>query len=117
MKTAIFSLARASFVAMAVSVAPAADLAGRYEKNYTATDNSGCSCDAPGVTGLVCATPYRCREMAGVCVGDCANTVWDDAGCSCELRDLSTVLRNPSQLQGNERPVHGRLLTGSADRG
>ena len=33
MKTAIFSLAFASFVAMAVSVAPAADLACRYERN------------------------------------------------------------------------------------
>jgi hypothetical protein len=84
MKTAIFSLALASFVAMAVSAAPAADLARGYERNYTATDNSGCSCDAPGGIGLVCATPYRCREMAGLCVGDCANSVRDDAGCSCD---------------------------------
>ena len=84
MKTAIFSLALASFVVMAVSAAPAADLAGGYERNYTATDNSGCSCDAPGINGPVCATPYRCREMAGLCVGDCANSVSDEAGCSCD---------------------------------
>jgi hypothetical protein len=31
----------------------------------------GCSCDAPGVVGMVCATPRRCEEMSGQCDGRC----------------------------------------------
>ncbi len=92
MKTAIFSLALASLVAIAASAAPAADLAGRYERNYTATDNSGCSCDAPGVFGLVCATPSRCREMDGLCVGACTNSFSDSAGCSCDAPGVTGLV-------------------------
>ena len=64
MKTAMFGLALASFVSMTVSVALAADLAGRYERNYTSRNDAGCSCDAPGIVGLVCATPARMAELA-----------------------------------------------------
>ena len=71
MKTAMFGLALASFVSMTVSVALAADLAGRYERNYTSRNDAGCSCDAPGIVGLVCATPSRCMEMSGLCEGRC----------------------------------------------
>jgi hypothetical protein len=89
MKTAMFSLALASLVSMAAPVALAADLAGRYERNYTSEDNAGCSCDAPGVVGLVCATPYRCIEMSGLCVGGCTNSFSDDAGCSCDAPGIN----------------------------
>ena len=83
MKRAIVSLALALFVSVAASPAGAADLA-RGPDAYTPNDRAGCSCDAPGIVGLVCATPYRCREMSGLCVGGCANGVADVAGCSCD---------------------------------
>jgi hypothetical protein len=84
MKRTLFGLALASFVSIGVSLALAADIGGGYERNYTPSEGSGCSCDAPGIVGLVCATPYRCREMSGLCVGGCANGVADVAGCSCD---------------------------------
>lgn len=70
MKTAMFSLALASFVTMTVSVALAADLAGRYERNfagryernYIFRDDTGCSCNAPGVVGLVCQPLVAARK-------------------------------------------------------
>jgi hypothetical protein len=76
-KRSIFGLALASFVSMAVSLALAADLAGSPERAYTSkrayisTANVGCSCDAPGMVDRVCATPRRCEEMSGLCVGRC----------------------------------------------
>jgi hypothetical protein len=84
MKRSILSLALASFVSMAVPVALAADLSGSRERTYTSEDNVGCSCDAPGIDGLFCATPRTCREMSGLCVGGCADSLRDDAGCSCD---------------------------------
>jgi hypothetical protein len=84
MKRAMFSLALASFVSMAVSLAFAADLSGRYERNYSPAEGLACSCDAPGIVGLVCATPYRCQEMSGLCVGGCTNGFADVVGCSCD---------------------------------
>jgi len=84
MKRAGFSLALASLVSIAVPVALAADLGGSYQRNYTPTDQAGCSCDAPGIVGLVCATPYRCGEMSGLCVGRCVSGLSDGAGCSCD---------------------------------
>ena len=72
MKRSMFSLALASFFSLAVSVALAADLrVGGYEKTYSSNDDVGCSCDAPGVFGLFCATPRGCREMSGPCEGGC----------------------------------------------
>ena len=78
------SLVLASIVWMSVSVALAADLAGSRERNYTSLGDDGCSCDAPGIVGLVCATRYRCREMTGLCVGGCASGLSDNVGCSCD---------------------------------
>jgi hypothetical protein len=84
-KRSIFGLALASFVSMAVSLALAADLAGSPERAYTSKDNVGCSCDAPGIVGPVCATPRRCEEMSGLCEGRCTYGVRDNVGCSCDV--------------------------------
>jgi hypothetical protein len=84
MKAAIVGLALASVVSMAASVALSADLARTYERNYTSNEGVGCACDAPGVVGLVCATPYRCREISGLCEGACTNGPREEAGCSCD---------------------------------
>ena len=59
------------------------------EKLHLRRNNAGCSCDAPGVIGLVCATPYRCIEMSGLCVGGCTNSFRDDAGCSCDAPGIN----------------------------
>jgi hypothetical protein len=84
MKTARLGLAVACFLSMAAPVALPADLARTYERNFTPREGAGCSCDAPGVIGLICATPYRCQEMDGLCVGRCTNSVKEGAGCSCD---------------------------------
>jgi hypothetical protein len=76
-KRSIFGLALASFALMTVSLSLAADLAGSPERvylskrSYISTDNVGCSCDAPGIVGLVCATPRTCEEISGLCKGRC----------------------------------------------
>ena len=38
---------------------------------YISRDNVGCSCDAPRIVGMVCATPRRCEEISGLCKGRC----------------------------------------------
>ena len=117
MKTAMFGLALASLVSMTVSLAPAADLAGsyernyagRYERNYITRDNAGCSCDAPGV-GLVCATPYRCMEMSGLCEGRCTYGLTDNAGCSCDAPGivLGPVCATPRRCEEMSGLCEGR---------
>lgn len=88
-KTSLFGLAVASFVSMAVSLAPAADLAWSPQRAYTlkrgyiSTDNVGCSCDAPGMVGRVCATPRTCEEISGRCEGRCNYALMESIGCSC----------------------------------
>src|SRR6516162_6316690 len=84
MKRCMFGLALASFVSMTISLAPAADLVGGRERAYTSGADVGCSCDAPGISGMVCATPLRCREMSGLCEGGCTYSLGDDVGCSCD---------------------------------
>ena len=72
MQRSMFSLILASFFSMAISVALSADqLKWSQDKTYASEDEIGCSCDAPGVVGTVCATPYRCKEISGLCVGRC----------------------------------------------
>src|SRR5271166_3251922 len=68
MQRSMFSLILASFFSMAISVALSADqLKWSQDKTYASEDEIGCSCDAPGVVGTVCATPYRCKEISGLC--------------------------------------------------
>ena len=62
----------ASFFSMVVSVALSADLLNQsHERTYSSNDRIGCSCDAPGFAGKVCATPDRCEEVGGLCAGGC----------------------------------------------
>jgi hypothetical protein len=84
MKRFIVSLALASFVSMAVPAALAADLSGSRERTYPSEEDVGCSCDAPGIYGLFCATPRTCREMSGLCVGRCTSGFSENEGCSCD---------------------------------
>jgi hypothetical protein len=84
MKKSMFSLALASLFSIAVSVALAADLARSPEQTYTPNDDVGCSCDAPGIMGMFCATPRGCRELSGLCEGRCTNSASDNVGCSCD---------------------------------
>jgi len=94
------SLALAFFVSMAASIALAADLSGRYERNYASMGDAGCSCDAPGIVGLVCATPYRCTEMSGLCMGGCASGLSDNSGCSCDAPGITgLVCATPRRCQ------------------
>jgi hypothetical protein len=98
MKTALFSLAFASTVSMAVSLASAADLAGRYQRNYTSTDDGGCSCDAP-IVGMVCATLRSCYEMSGLCFGSCTYSLRDNVGCSCDAPIVGMVCATPARCR------------------
>ena len=86
MKRVMSAVALAFFVSMAGSFALAADLARTYERNFTPApaEAAGCSCDAPSIQGLICATPLRCREMSGLCLGACVHSASDDAACSCD---------------------------------
>jgi hypothetical protein len=81
---------------MAMSVAQSADLSKwSYEKTYTSEDATGCSCDAPGVVGTVCATPYRCREISGLCVGSCVAATEDRTGCACDAPGVDLGVAGP----------------------
>ena len=72
MQRSMLGLILASLFSMAISVALGADLLrGSHEETYVSKGELSCSCDAPGIVGLVCATPYRCGEMSGLCVGGC----------------------------------------------
>ena len=76
MQRSMFRLILATFFSMAISIALGADLSRwSHENTYASQDQTGCSCDAPGVfpaaVGMLCATPYRCKEMNGLCVGRC----------------------------------------------
>jgi hypothetical protein len=96
MQRSMFRLILASVLSMAVSVALSADLSRRsHEDVYVSQDQAGCSCDAPGVVGLVCATPYRCKEMDGLCVGSCAQAISDESGCSCDAPGYVPALVGP----------------------
>jgi hypothetical protein len=93
MKRSLFGLALASFFSTAVSVALAADLRmGSHERTYTSSDDFGCSCDAPGIMGMFCATPRACRELSGLCEGPCANSVSDEVGCSCDAPGIDSLV-------------------------
>jgi hypothetical protein len=93
MQTFMFRLILASFLSMMVSIALSADLPrASPEYDYTPQDQMGCSCDAPGIVGLVCATPHRCREMSGLCVGSCTQAVVDDSGCACDAPGVDPVV-------------------------
>jgi hypothetical protein len=70
---------------MTISVALGADLFKQsHERTYGSSEEIGCSCDAPGVVGKVCATADRCEEMSGLCVGRCTYAAKDLIGCSCD---------------------------------
>jgi hypothetical protein len=85
MQRSMLTLILASFFSMAISVALSADqLKATHKKTYASRDEFGCSCDAPGVVGRVCATPDRCEEMSGLCVGRCTYASKDEFGCSCD---------------------------------
>ena len=85
MQRSMFRLILASFLSIAISAALGADLSRWSQGNgYPAQGQIGCSCDAPGVDGLVCASPYRCKDLGGLCVGSCVNASRDEAGCSCD---------------------------------
>ena len=85
MQRFMLGLIVASLFSMAISVALGADLLrGSNEETYASKGEIGCSCDAPGAVGIVCATPGRCEEMSGLCVGRCTNAWRDEIGCSCD---------------------------------
>ena len=85
MQRFIFGLILASLFSMATATAMSADVSHwSHENAYGSQDEMGCSCDAPGVVGTVCATRYRCREMDGLCLGSCASVAEDESGCSCD---------------------------------
>jgi hypothetical protein len=85
MQRSMFRLILASLFSMAISIALGADLSRWSQENASVSqDQAGCSCDAPGIVGAVCATPHRCREMDGLCLGSCAQAVEDESGCSCD---------------------------------
>src|SRR5580658_10131014 len=96
MNRSLFGLALASFFSMAVSVALAADLRmGSHQQTYTSSDQTGCSCDAPGIMGMFCAPPRACRGLSGLCEGPCAHSVSDEVGCSCDAPAVDGLVAQP----------------------
>jgi hypothetical protein len=110
MQRSMFSLILASFFSMAISVALSADqLKWSHKKTYASKDEIGCSCDAPGVVGKVCATPYRCEEMSGQCAGRCLYASNDKIGCSCDAPGVvGTVCATPYRCEEMRGQCVGR---------
>ena len=85
MQISMFRLILATFFSMAISIALGADLSRwSHENTYASQDQTGCSCDAPGIVGKFCATPYACKDMNGLCLGGCSAVSEDESGCSCD---------------------------------
>jgi hypothetical protein len=101
MQRSMFSLILAFFFSMAISVALSADqLNWSHKKTDASTDKAGCACDAPGVVGTVCATPGRCEEISGLCVGSCTNAVTAKVGCACDAPGIvGTFCATPGRCE------------------